>query len=75
MAVTLAFKKPAHGNTLRVREKIYAVGGARPARCRENESLGDACRGTKEYQVTTRGVLARSSRAAASAGMCSAWQI
>jgi len=51
------------------------MGGARPARCREKESLGAACCGSEEYQVTIGVVLMRSSRAAASAGMCSAWQI
>src|SRR6266850_764038 len=52
----------------------YAEGGARPARCRANESLGAACSGSDEYQVTSSGVLTRSSGAAASVGMCSAWQ-
>src|SRR5712691_1414793 len=52
-----------------------AVGGARPARCREKESLGAACCGSEEYQVTIRGVLTRLNRAAASAGRCNAWQI
>jgi len=53
----------------------YAVGGARPARCSEKESLGAACLGSDEYLVKICGVLRRSSLAAASAGMCNAWQI
>src|SRR5437016_14486152 len=51
-----------------------AVGGARPARSREKELRGAACCGSEEYRVTIGGVLTRSSRAAASAGKCSAWQ-
>ena len=75
MAVMLVSERPAHGNTLRVRERDYALGGARPARCRENELLGAACCGNEEYQVIVWGVLTRSGRAAARAGMCSAWHM
>jgi len=32
--------------------RSQAMGGARPARCREKESLGAACCGSEEYQVT-----------------------
>ena len=53
----------------------YAAGGAREARCRENESLGAASCGREEYQATTSNVLLRSNRAAANAGRWSAWQI
>jgi len=34
-----------------------------------------ACSGSDEYQVTTSGVLTRSSGAAASVGICNVWQI
>lgn len=53
----------------------YAVGGAREARCSAKESLGAVCCDSEEYQVTTTGALLRVSRAAASAGMWSIWQM
>lgn len=53
----------------------YSVGGAREVRWKENESLGAACCGIEECQATTSNVPLRSTREAASACMCSAWQI
>src|SRR5258708_33780873 len=52
--------------------KNQAMGGARPARCREKESLGAACCGSEVYQGTISGGLGGSSPAAASPGMVTA---
>jgi hypothetical protein len=49
------------------------MGGAREARCGEKGSLNTKCRGSEEYQATLSRTGLRFSRAAASAGMCSAW--
>src|SRR5580704_6349252 len=53
----------------------YAEGGAREARCRENELLGAACCGSTEWREIGSGAATRSRAAAASAGMCSDWQM
>ena len=50
------------------------MGGAREARCSANESLGAVCCAAEVYQATMTGVSLSASRAASSAGMCSAWQ-
>lgn len=53
----------------------YAEGGAREARCRENESLGAEWCGSVKFLAINSGVATRSSDAATSAGMCRDWQI
>src|SRR5580692_2910750 len=53
----------------------YAEGGAREARCRENELLGAACCGSEAYRAISSGEATRSSAAAASTGTCSDWQM
>ena len=53
----------------------YAEGGARDARCRETELLGATCGGSEENRAISSGAATRSRPAAASAGMCSVWQI
>ena len=53
----------------------YADGGAREARCRENELLGAACCGSEVYLAISSGAATRSSAAAASTGMCNDWQM
>ncbi|HEY2545706.1 MAG TPA: hypothetical protein VGI46_06545, partial [Candidatus Acidoferrum sp.] len=55
-------------------DENYAVGGARPARCSENELLGAARRGSEEYLAICSGTATRSSAAGASTGACSDWQ-
>ena len=56
-------------------EGNYAEGGAREARCRENEFPGAACCGNEEYRAISSGAATRSRAAAASTGICSDWQI
>lgn len=53
----------------------YAEGGAREARCRENELLGAACCGSEEYRAISSGVATRSRAAGASTGVWSDWQM
>src|SRR5580704_6429600 len=53
----------------------YAEGGAREARCKENELLGAACCGSEEYLAISSGTATRSKAAAASTGACSDWQM
>jgi hypothetical protein len=54
---------------------IYATGGAREGRCSEKVPFDTICCGIELKRVTGDGVSARSKCAAASAGICSAWQI
>jgi hypothetical protein len=54
---------------------IYAEGGAREARCSENELLGAGCCASGEYRAISSGAAMRSRAAAASTGKCSDWQM
>src|SRR5580692_94121 len=75
MAVALAQVRLSTHSCDSLAGNNYAEGGAREARCRENELLGAACCGSEEYLAISSGTATRSNAAAASTGACSDWQM
>lgn len=76
MAVALApIRVSTHFCVSLAGDGIYAEGGAREARSRENELLGAACCRSEEYLAISSGTATRSNAAAASTGACSDWQM
>jgi len=75
MAVARAAMRSAQRIAMEISGSNYADGGPREARCRAKESCGVALSGSAACRATSRASGMRSSGAAASAGMCSAWQM